>query len=104
MLIFSPTSALTSVDFPTDGRPTIAMCPARCAVALTSTMGRAGNDASECGGGGILFRGTPTRSAAMRCHRQRRNAAVHLELLRVRVACRRDDRIFGHRIAPRLQP
>ena len=30
MLIFSPTSALSSVDLPTDGRPTIATWPQRC--------------------------------------------------------------------------
>src|SRR5437660_3983555 len=104
MLIFSPTSALTSVDFPTDGRPTIAICPARCAVAVRSAMCRAGNDARERSCGGILLGSAPARSAAACCHRQRRDSTVDFELLRVRLACRRDDSIFGHRVTARLQP
>src|SRR5439155_5499186 len=104
MLIFSPTSELTSVDFPTDGRPTIAMCPARCVVAVRSAMCAAGNDACERGGGGILLGSPSARSTAARCHCQSRDPAVDLELLRVRLAGRRDDRIFGHRVTARLQP
>jgi hypothetical protein len=40
MLSFSPTSALSSVDFPTLGRPTSATCPALVASPSPSSMPR----------------------------------------------------------------
>ena len=41
MLIFWPTSAFSSVDLPTLGRPTIATRPHRCAGAAASLSGAA---------------------------------------------------------------
>src|SRR5205814_9455652 len=60
--------------------------------------------ARECRCSRVLLGGTPARPRTMRAHRKRGNAAVDLELLRVRFAARRHDRIFGQWITARLQP
>src|SRR5205085_12599889 len=68
MLIFAPTSAFNSVDFPTDGRPTIAICPASCAAAALSVIQYHGAPAVETT--------LATAAAAAFCSAARRLAPV----------------------------
>jgi hypothetical protein len=63
MLIRSPISAFSSVDFPTEGRPTIATCPKRCGEAGGSVMRRKGGERVL---GGVLLGAAPAGARAAR--------------------------------------
>src|SRR6185437_7447728 len=99
MLTRAPISALSNVDLPTDGRPTIATCPQRCAIAVSAM--RLGVDRALCG---VLLGDAPARSRSGRDDAEAGNPAFDGKPLRVRIAARRDDRVLGHRQPARLQP
>src|SRR5262245_35443314 len=114
MLIFWPTSALSSVDLPTFGRPTIATRPQRCCAPGTPSCSRAplssGTGGSDTGASfacrhrelarldaieQLLRRGllglAPRLALAGGVPLQRGHLALDLEGLRVRLAVRRGD-------------
>ena len=99
--ILAPTSALTSVDLPTLGRPTIAIWPQRNALAAVGSGARCLFIRLRRGG---LLRGPPARPRSDRRDIQRRDATDHLEYLQMRLAADFDDRVFRHRQPPALQP
>src|SRR5947207_14646165 len=98
--ILAPTSALTSVDLPTLGRPTIAISPQRNAPSSASSP-RCLFIRLRRGG---LLRGPPARSRSGRRDIQRRDAADDLEYLQMCLAADFQDRVFRHRQPPALQP
>ena len=99
--ILAPTSALTSVDLPTLGRPTIAIWPQRNALAAVGSGARCLFIRLRRGG---LLRGPPARPRSDRRDIQRRDATDDLEYLQMRLATDFDDCIFRHRQSPALQP
>ena len=112
MLIFCPTRALSSVDLPTLGRPTMATRPHRCG---SAPIGSSIRSAADCrlvaGAQGVehaarrLLLGHAARAAFARLDQvQRRHHALDLEGLRMRLAARRTDAVGRHRQAARLQP
>src|SRR5579864_4413350 len=103
MLTRAPISAFSNVDLPTDGRPTIATCPQRCAAAVSAM--RSGRDRRvERALRGILLGDAPAGTRPGRDDAELWNPAFDGKPLRVRFAARRDDRVFRHRQPSRLQP
>ena len=111
MLIFWPTSALSSVDLPTLGRPTMATVPQRVSAPLACDHDRSGPP-----GRSLAFSASSMwRAASCSAARRERprpvsaidNAgmrALDLERLRMRLARGAHDAIRRHRDAARLQP
>src|SRR5437867_4078194 len=100
MLMRAPTSALTSVDLPTLGRPTTATWPQR-------KLAAAAGSGACClliglGGGGLLSSATAA-AGALPDNAQRRNATRDFERLRMSLAAHFDDRVVRHRETFALQ-
>ena len=110
MLMRAPTSALSSVDLPTEGRPTIATNPQRAAACASgrgsSTIASSVAQRERAQGlrRGRLLAGTPAGATARGGKSQGGDAALDLEALRVRFAVRREHRVLRHCDAARLQP
>src|SRR5687767_2628120 len=81
MLTLAPTRRLSSVDFPTLGRPMIATVPARCA-GIGSDTGRELIGLAR----GFLLGAAPARAFPQRPDTELRNRAFDLELLFMRFA------------------
>src|SRR6185437_13104210 len=89
MLMRAPTSAFSSVDLPTEGRPTIATWPARCAA--SSAIATRFRQQIERLCRGLLLGGTAACAGAARRDPEVGDPALDDECLRVRLAGRRDD-------------
>src|SRR5258708_11233331 len=109
MLIRWPTSTLSSVDFPTLGRPTMATWPQRKDAGAVSLATRC-SLSRNCDGQGHrrfgrgLLRGPAAGTFARRDDSQPGEAAFHRELLLVRLAAGRGADIVGDPPPPRLKP
>ncbi len=103
MLIRAPTSALSSVDLPTLGRPTIATWPQRNARPEAASPDTRFDRRSAAGrlligdSGSGLFGGAPAGAGTDRFDTEGRDAAYDFERLQVRLPFHVHDRVFGHR-------
>ena len=107
MLSFSPTSAFSSVDLPTLGRPASATKPLRNSLSVTVSLTlwphRQAFRVAEHALGGLLLGAAAARAAALRAPRQRLDLAAHPKHLRVQFALDALDDVARQRQAPRLQ-
>src|SRR5262245_22798045 len=104
MLMRSPTSAFSSVDLPTDGRPTIATWPQRKPSPRSSATHSPRDDLRMGARRRFLLRGAAARTAALRDDSDRGNPAFDGERLRMRLPRRADDCVLGHRQLACLKP
>src|SRR5439155_8454327 len=104
MLMRAPMSALSSVDLPTLGRPTMATQPLRNGGARPGRSASASCGVLIRGRGGGLLSSAAAHAFAGRCDPQRSNPADDFEGLLMRLPLHGDDRILGDRQAPRLEP